>query len=522
MASPFCIGSPPRVTDATVIHQRTTERIHRTSSHAEGTDLDVLIVGAGLSGVDAAYHLQRSCPDRSFAIFEARGAIGGTWDLFRYPGIRSDSDMHTLGYPFRPWRGDKAIADGGAIRDYIEDTARHFDIERAIHFHHRVLSATWSTLEARWTVEYEAEGERRRLKCRFLFMASGYYDYDAGHRPEFPGDASFTGRWVHPQHWPADLDVAGKHVVVIGSGATAITLVPALAAQGAKVTMLQRSPSYIVSRPARDRVADLVHRWLPQRLAGSLIRWKNVTYGIITYRLARRHPARMRALIMKGTRLHLGAGPEVERHFTPRYDPWDQRLCLVPDADLFTALKSGAASIVTDTVERITPEGLTLSSGERLQADVIITATGLNIKLMGGVSLTVDGKPTTLAEKLIYKGMMLEGVPNLALAFGYTNASWTLKVDLVSKHVCRLLNHMRRTRTAICTAEAAAADVEPRPMLDFSSGYVQRADHFMPKQGSRRPWAVHQNYALDMASFRLGRVADGTLKFRPAGKEVPA
>ncbi len=482
-------------------------------------DIDVAVIGAGLSGIDAAYHLQQRCPDRSYVILEARGAMGGTWDLFRYPGIRSDSDMHTLGFPFRPWRGEKAIADGAAIRDYVEETARHFGIDRHIRLGHRVLGASWSSAEARWTVDYTVDGTPGRIRARVLHLASGYYDYDAGHTPQFPNAATFAGTWIHPQQWPQGFRPEGKRIVVIGSGATAVTLVPALVARGAEVTMLQRSPTYIVARPARDALADRLYRWLPARLAASAVRWKNIAYGIVTYRLARSRPERMRALIMKGTRHALPDMPDIERHFTPKYDPWDQRLCLVPDGDLFAALRSGQARIVTDTIASATRDGLLLGSGAELKADAIVAATGLTLKLFGGIALRLDGRAIDPATHLIYRGMMLEGVPNLVLAFGYTNASWTLKIDLVSRRLCRMLNHMRRKGYAVFEPARPAADVEPRPMLDFNSGYVNRAQAMLPKQGDRTPWRVRQNYLLDLWAFRFSRLKDGVLVFRHASRE---
>lgn len=481
------------------------------------TELDVAIIGAGISGIDAAWHLQHRCPDRSYAIFEARDAIGGTWDLFRYPGVRSDSDMHTLGFPFRPWRGDKAIADGGDIRSYIEDTARAFGIDRHIRFGHRIVRADWSSDTARWTLTVEVDGIVATMCCRFLFMGCGYYDYAGGHAPDFDGRAEFAGRIVHPQHWPQDLDVAGKRVAVIGSGATAVTLVPALAARGARVTMVQRSPSHIVSQPSRDRVAKLLYRALPERLAGRIARWKSAALGLAAFQFARRWPRRMEALILKGVRAELPDMVEVDRHFTPRYDPWDQRLCLVPDSDLFAALRDGSAKIVTDTIRRLTPGGIELSSGERVDADIIVTATGLKLHLLGGIALTIDGRPFVPADHLIYRGMMASGMPNLVLALGYTNASWTLKIDLVARRMCRMLNHMRRHGYDSCTPLPPAADVERRPLLDFSSGYVVRAADITPAQGSRAPWRLRQNYFLDYATLRFGALDDGVLRFARAG-----
>ncbi len=485
-------------------------------------EIDVAIIGAGISGIDAAWHLQDRCPDRSYAIFEARNAIGGTWDLFRYPGVRSDSDMHTLGFPFRPWRGDKAIADGGDIRDYIADTARAFGIDRHIRFRHRILSADWSSEAARWTLSCDVDGTVSTITCRFLFMGCGYYDYAGGHAPDFDGQADFAGRIVHPQHWPQDLDVAGKRVAVIGSGATAVTLVPALATRGAQVTMVQRSPSHIVAQPSRDRAARLLYRLFPERLAGRLARWKSAALGLAAYQFARRWPRRMEALILKGVRAELPDMADVDRHFTPRYDPWDQRLCLVPDADLFAALRDGSATIATDTIRRFTPHGIELGSGTHVDADIIVTATGLKLHLLGGIRLTIDGNRFVPADHLIYRGMMASGVPNLVLALGYTNASWTLKIDLVSRRMCRMLNHMRRHGYDICTPAPPAADVERRPLLDFSSGYVTRAASISPAQGSRAPWRLRQNYFLDYATLRFGALSDGVLRFARSGRASAA
>lgn len=479
---------------------------------AAATELDVVIIGAGLSGIDAACRLRTECPDERFAILEARDAIGGTWDLFRYPGIRSDSDMHTLGFPFRPWRGEKAIADGADIRAYIEETARAFGIERNIRFGHRLARADWSTADARWRLEVETEGGPVIFSCRFLFLCSGYYDYAAGYTPELPEIERFAGQVVHAQHWPAGLDHAGKRIVVIGSGATAVTLVPALARSAAHVTMLQRSPTYIVSRPARDRLADRLHALLPERLAGSLIRWKNILYSILTYGLARRRPERVKRVILAKLRKALDPGL-VEQHFTPRYAPWDQRICLVPDGNLFDALRAGRASVTTDRIEGFTPTGIRLASGQTLEADIVVTATGLAMRLMGGAQLRIDGRPVDPAQHLVYKGMMLSDVPNLALAFGYTNASWTLKCDLTARQVCRILKAMRRRGATICVPRHREPSGERRPLLDFTSGYVKRAAAVLPQQGARAPWRVHQNYALDLAAFRFGKVEDGVLEF---------
>ena len=478
---------------------------------------DVLIVGAGISGIDAAWHLQKRCPGKSWQILEGRKGMGGTWDLFRYPGVRSDSDMYTLGFPFRPWKGDRSIVDGTAIREYVEETARTYGIDRNIRFSHRVTRACWSSAEARWTLDVEAEGETRRFTCAFLFLGSGYYDYAEGYRPVWPGEADFTGRIVHPQHWPENLDCRDRKVVVIGSGATAVTLVPALAEQAAHVTMLQRSPTYIVSRPSRDGIARKLQKRLPEGAAASAVRWKNVLLGILFFSRARRRPERVKAAILKLVSDELGPDYDVERHFSPSYNPWDQRLCLVPDGDLFAAVRAGTVSIATDGIDRFTEKGIRLASGAELDADLVVTATGLNVRLLGGIGLVVDGEPVNVADRLSYKGMMLSGVPNLALAFGYTNASWTLKCDLTSRYVCRLLRHMDRHLYAWCVPRLDEAEVERQPMLDFSSSYVRRAAGSLPSQGPKAPWRVHQNYLKDLAALSLRRVTDGVMEFRRAG-----
>ena len=476
---------------------------------------DVLIVGAGLSGIGAGYHLQTKCPGRSYAILEARDCIGGTWDLFRYPGVRSDSDMYTLGYPFRPWRDSRSIADGPSILNYVRETAREHGIERRIRFHHRVVAARFSTPEARWTLDVERTdtGETEQLTCGFLFMCSGYYRYDGGYTPTFAGSERFCGPIVHPQHWTDDIEYAGKRVVVIGSGATAVTLVPALAASAAHVTMLQRSPSYVISLPAQDAVAGLVRRLLSPRLTYSVVRWKNVVLTMLHFQFSRRRPEAMRRLIRRWIEAQLPTGYDVDTHFNPRYNPWDQRLCLVPDGDLFTAISEGRASMVTDRIDRFTPNGIRLVSGQELPADLIVTATGLNLLPLGGLEISVDDHRVDVSQRLGYKGMMLSGVPNLASAFGYTNASWTLKSDLTCGYVCRLLNHMAAHGYRQCTPRDPGPGVERRPFIDFSSGYVQRSIDRFPKQGPRAPWRLYQNYALDLLALRYGRLEDGTLQF---------
>ncbi|SPR96108.1 flavin-containing monooxygenase [Cupriavidus taiwanensis] len=476
--------------------------------------LDVLIVGAGLSGIGAARQLQRRCPGKRYAILEARDAIGGTWDLFRYPGIRSDSDMYTLGYRFKPWRGAKAIADGPSIRAYIRETAAEAGITSQIRFGHRVVSAAWDSADACWTVEAERSTDRSRvrLRARLLYVCAGYYSYAEAHRPAFDGEDRFRGRIVHPQFWDESLDYAGKRVVVIGSGATAVTLVPAMAASAAHVTMLQRSPTYIVSRPGEDAVARTLRRVLPERLAYAATRWKNVLLGMTFFQLARRRPERVKTRLVGMAAAQLPPGFDVATHFTPRYKPWDQRLCLVPDGDLFRALREGRAAVVTDAIRRFTENGIELASGKSLDADIVVTATGLKLNMLGDIALTVDGQPRRPAECLAYKGMMLSEVPNLVLAFGYTNASWTLKADLTAEYVCRLLRHMDRHGHRIAVPRAPAA-VQPTPFLDFTSGYVQRAAGVLPRQGDRKPWRVHQNYFKDLLTIRHGRIADGVLQF---------
>jgi cation diffusion facilitator CzcD-associated flavoprotein CzcO len=481
----------------------------------EAEELDVLIVGAGISGIDGAYHLQTRCPDKSYAILEARERIGGTWDLFRYPGIRSDSDMYTLGFPFRPWTGNKSIADGGDIRDYVEATAREFGIDRQIRFRHRVTKASWSSAEARWTVEAETDEGTRHYRARFLYLGSGYYDYAQGYRPEWPGEKSYKGSFVHPQFWPEDLDYAGKRIVVIGSGATAVTLVPALAEKAAHVTMLQRSPSWIVARPSEDGIARRLQRLLPVRTAARTIRFKNVLLGMLFFHRSRKRPEKVRALLGKWVEAQL-PGRDL-KDFTPSYNPWDQRVCLAPDGDLFRTMREGKVSVVTGTIEAFTKDGIRLASGGELKADIVITATGLVVKILGGIAISVDGAPVNPADHINYKGMMLSDVPNMVLSFGYTNASWTLKCDLTARYFCRLVRYMDRYGLDLCVPRLPAEGVERQPMLDFSSGYVQRAAASLPGQGTAPPWRVYQNYFRDYAALGLGTVTDGVMEFRKAG-----
>jgi monooxygenase len=480
--------------------------------------IDVVIIGAGLSGIGAAWHVKHRCPWASFAILEAREAMGGTWDLFRYPGIRSDSDMYTLGYRFRPWRNPKAIADGPSIKAYIEDTARESGLDRHIRFGHRMVRAEWSSSAARWTVVAEAGPERQHVTvtCGFLYTCTGYYNYAHGYTPDWPDLAAFAGRVVHPQQWPSQLDIAGKRVVVIGSGATAVTLVPALADMPngpASVTMLQRSPTYIAEQPSVDAIAQALHAVLPERVAYATVRWKNILRSMFYYALARRAPAAFVKGLREKQQAALGNAVPLDPHFTPRYAPWDERLCLAPDGDFFRVLREGRAHIVTDEITGFDAAGVQLKSGARLDADILVTATGLDMQLLPGVSVVVDGAPVSWPRTMAYKGMMATGVPNFASAFGYTNASWTLKCDLVAEHVCRLLAHMRG-RGYVQVTPVRDADVAEAPALDFSSGYVQRALASLPRQGTRAPWKLDQQYLKDLLTLRLRPVDDAALEFR--------
>ena len=514
----------------TMMERGASAQPQRNCTNAPDTDFDVLIVGAGLSGVGAAYHLRERCPSARFAILEGRETIGGTWDLFRYPGIRSDSDMFTLGYSFRPWHSNKAISDGQTILDYIRDTARVFGIDKSIRFRHKVTGASWNSAAARWTVQaLRSEGTREeavQFTCKFLYMCSGYYDYEEGHAPTWPEMEQFQGRVVHPQHWPKDLSYAGKRVVVVGSGATAVTLVPAMADTAQHVTMLQRSPTYIVSRPEQDAVANRLRRWLPAGLAHRLVRTKNVLLTMYFYSLARRKPKAFKDFIIRMAGKQIGPGFDVRKHLTPRYNPWDQRLCLVPDGDLFKTIRSGKASIATDEIARFTPTGLQLKGGEHLDADVIVTATGLKLKVLGGASIAIDGRPVNLAETVSYKGMMYSGVPNLASSFGYTNASWTLKAELIAQYVCRLLNHMQSNGFDTCMPRLNDETMGREPAVDLTSGYIQRAASILPKQGDKQPWKSYQNYAHDLMMLKFGTLADSAMQFerraQPIGAAQPA
>ncbi|OCB47648.1 FAD-containing monooxygenase EthA [Mycobacterium vulneris] len=479
--------------------------------------VDVLIIGAGISGIGAAYYLQREHPGRSYAILEARGATGGTWDLFRYPGIRSDSDLHTFGYEFKPWRDEHAIATADKILAYLRETVSENGIDRHIRFHHKVLGAAWDTAQARWTVDIEradregGDAELIQISADWLFCGGGYYRYDQGYTPHFEGQERFAGQIVHPQHWPEDLDYAGKKVVVIGSGATAVTLVPSMAPTAGHVTMLQRSPTYVLPVPAKDGFANTAKRLLGDRRGYAVARRKNIIKQRAVYTLCQKYPAAARRLIRKVNAAQLPKGYPVDEHFAPRYNPWDQRLCAVPDGDLFKAISNGSASVVTDRIATFTEKGILLESGRELDADIIVTATGLNIQLFGGMTLTVDGKPVDLADTVAYKGIMLSGVPNFAFAFGYTNSSWTLKVGLLCEHFCRLLKHMDDNGFDSVRPEFAGGHT--RPLLDFGAGYVQRVVDEIPRQGVDGPWQMTMNYTLDAETLRNGPVEDSALRF---------
>jgi monooxygenase len=481
--------------------------------------VDVLIVGAGLSGIGAACHLRRECPDKTFAIMEARDAIGGTWDLFRYPGIRSDSDMFTLGYAFKPWTDGKSIADGPSILNYVREAAAEYGVDQHIRFRHRVQQAEWSSESARWTVTsvVDDDGATSTVTASFLSVCSGYYRYDEGFTPDFPGREDFTGSVVHPQHWPDDLDYAGKRVVVIGSGATAVTLLPALVKDGdasgraaEHVTMLQRSPTYISAVPSRDKLSDRLRKVLPAQLAYDVVRWKNVLTSVGIYQLSRRRPDFVKGLLRKNAAAKLPTGFDLDTHLTPSYDPWDQRLCATPGGELWRAISDGKADIVTDTIERFTATGIALASGDELPADIIVTATGLNLLTLGGLRLVVDGTPVEPSETLAYKGMMLSGVPNFVLTIGYTNASWTLKADLVARYLCRLLGYLDEHGYDTVTPERPGTfdDTDLAPLIDLQAGYVTRSVDQLPRQGPKAPWRLHQNYLRDVRMMRHGSLTD--------------
>ncbi len=478
--------------------------------------VDVLIVGAGLSGIGAACFLGKRCPDRSYMILEGRERMGGTWDLFRYPGIRSDSDMFTLGYSFKPWTNPKSIADGPDILSYIKETAAEYDVEKAIHYNQRVTAASWDSGECLWTVQVAdgASGETRQVKCSFLYSCTGYYSYDNPYTPQFEGTQDYRGELFHAQHWPEGLDYKDKKVVVVGSGATAVTVVPEVAQEAAQTIMLQRSPTYMGNVPEKDQMAIKLRKWLPESWVYHLTRWKKVLFQMTIFNLARKRPKMMNRVLINRVREELGDDYDVKTHFTPRYNVWDERLCAVPDGDMFAAIREGKVEVVTDQIDRFTEHGILLKSGRELEADIVVLATGLNLLFLGGIELSVDGKPVVPGEHYVYRGMMLSDVPNLAQAFGYTNSSWTLKADLTAEYVCRLLNHMRDTGKRVATPVVGPEGVDEVPMLDFTSGYVQRAVDAFPKQGANRPWRVYQNYFKDLVSLRYSPLKDDALKLR--------
>ncbi len=481
-------------------------------------ELDVLIVSAGLSGIGAACHLRMEAPERSFAIVEGRERLGGTWDLFRYPGIRSDSDMHTLGFAFKPWTHEKSIADAPAILDYLRETTREYDVESKIRFNHRVTRIAWDSDDARWTATVTTPEGEKTIRARFLFMCTGYYSYTEPYEPEFAGRDRFKGQVFHPQFWPEDLDYTGKKIVVIGSGATAVTIVPALTQTGSgHVTMLQRSPTWFFSRPAKDRFANMMRKILPGKAAYAVTRFKNINMQQYTYNLSQRKPEKVSKALLDAAAKNLPEGYDIATHFTPRYTPWQQRLCLVPDADFFEAIRNDQAAVVTDHIDHFDETGIMLKSGTHLDADIIVTATGLKMEIMSGVEMLIDGRHRRVGETFSYKGCMYSDVPNLASAFGYSNASWTLKADLIASYVCRLLNHMRDTGTEICVPEAVDVREDDAGLMNLSSGYVQRAKGLVPMQGNVDPWIVHHNYPMDKKLMRHGRLEDGAMRFYKRG-----
>jgi cation diffusion facilitator CzcD-associated flavoprotein CzcO len=487
--------------------------------------LDVLIVGAGLSGIGAAWHLQDKCPNKDYAVLEARQAIGGTWDLFRYPGIRSDSDMYTLGYNFKPWTGTKIIADGTSIREYVQETARENGIDKKIRFGVKVVKADWSDDTATWTVttEQQINGKKKRvnLTCNFLLSCTGYYNYEAGYTPEFTGRDKFKGTIIHPQKWPENLDYSGKKVIVIGSGATAVTLVPAMTDKAAHVTMLQRSPSYVASLPEKDPISEQLRKVMPDMAVYRIGRTRNVALQIAIFRLAKAQPKLLRRALLGLVKRQVGDKVDM-KHFKPRYNPWDERLCAVPDGDLFRVLRQGKADIVTDHIERFTEKGILLKSGQELEADIIITATGLDLLMLGGTELSVNGKIVDMHNGMAYKGLMFEGVPNASMVFGYTNASWTLKADLTSEYVCRLINHMDKIGASKCMPINKDMSVKPENFVDMRSGYIQRALSKLPQQGNKAPWKIYMNYALDLPMLRFGKIDDGVMEFSSPEVEASA
>lgn len=476
---------------------------------------DVVIVGAGISGIGAAYHIQEKCPNKSYTVLEGRDTLGGTWDLFKYPGIRSDSDMYTLGFSFYPWKNPKAIADGPDIMDYIKETTEVFGIDKKIQYNHKVKDASWSDKEGCWTLTIAPHDKVKAttLKCGFLFMCSGYYDYNQGYLPEFPGYNDFKGKILHPQFWDTSLDYENKKVIIIGSGATAVTLAPEMSKKAEKVYMLQRTPTYVVTLPSKDKIAQKAREILPEKQAYELIRWKNILLSMGFYNAARAYPKEIKGFIQKNIKKQVGDDFDM-RHFDPPYKPWDQRLCAVPDADLFKSIKKGKVEVVTDTIKTFTKKGILLNSGRELEADIIVTATGLKLQLLGGMTLHVNGVLGESNKGHVFRGAMLSDVPNFAVTVGYTNSSWTLKVDLTSHFVTRLLNYMDKNGYKVCTPRFDESKYESSPLLDFDAGYVKRAAEVLPKQGSKAPWRVHQNYIIDMLTLRFIPMNDKALEYR--------
>ena len=474
---------------------------------------DIIIVGAGISGIAAGYNLQKSCPDKSFAILEGREALGGTWDLFKYPGVRSDSDMHTLGFRFKPWIHKKAIADGPSILKYLNETVDDYNLREKITYNQKVIASNWVSDSSIWELTVDDNGQEISMSCNFLFLCGGYYSYDKPYMPDFPGMDEFNGRVIHPQFWDESLDYSNKKVVVIGSGATAVTLVPAIAESAKQTTMLQRSPSYVISAPAEDSWNNALNKIFPVKFTYFVIRWKNILRTIIGFYLSRKYPERIKERLINLVREELGQDFDVEKHFTPSYKPWDQRMCLVPDGDLFSAIKDNRANVVTDTIDTFTPTGILLNSGNEIEADIVISATGIELNALNDINVSVDGVKVEANRKLSYKGMMLSGVPNLAISFGYVNSSWTLRADLTCEYVCRLINTMDKEGCAACSPEEDLNALVEDDYIDFTSGYVQRALDRLPKQGKKSPWRNYQNYLLDIFYVRFFSIKDSTLRF---------
>ena len=480
--------------------------------------IDVLIIGAGLSGIGGACQLRRNSPNHSFMILEARAVSGGTWDLFRYPGIRSDSDMYTFGYGFKPWYGEQAIADGDKILSYLRETAAEYDVERHIRYQHKVVSANWSPTDKRWQVTAQRNVpddtlEQVTISCQFIFNCTGYYDYEQAYTPEFTNIDDFNGKVIHAQHWPEQLDYRNKHVVVIGSGATAVTVVPSMAKDTASMVMLQRSPTYVANVPQSQPLIKILRKCLPKSWAFRLIRWSRVLFQIYVYQLSRRQPQKLKQILLDRVRDEMGSNYDVDTHFTPSYHPWDQRLCASPDGDLFAALREGRAELVTDHIDRFNNTGILLKSGKQLDADIVVLATGLNLKFAGGIDYRIDGVPVDFTEHYIYRGMMFSDLPNMAFTVGYTNSSWTLKADLTGKYLCRLLNKMSRHGYSSVTPRLRG-EISEIPLLDFDAGYVLRAREQFPKQGNRLPWKNYQNYIKDFIGLRFGSLKHDELEFR--------